>query len=202
MNVAQEIMSNQIDIGIGGGVESMSLFNMMGAVDPNVLSDQVYEHPLASKCLMPMGLTSENIVAKYGITREAQDQMAVESHMKAAHCQKMGWSKDEITPYKTTVQDKEGNETEIMVDMDDGVRPQTTLAGLGKLKPAFKKGGTTTAGNSSQVTDGAAVVLLARRSVAKKLGLPIKGRIVGFACAGVPPEIMGIGPAVAIPAAL
>merc|ERR1740117_71732 len=86
--------------------------------------------------------------------------------------------------------------------MDDGLRPQTTLAGLAKLKPAFKKGGTTTAGNSSQTTDGAAVILLARRSVAKKLGLPIKGRILSFAAAGVPPEIMGIGPAVAIPKAL
>ena len=114
----------------------------------------------------------------------------------------MGWSKDEITPYKTIVTDKEGNEKEIMVEMDDGVRPQTTLEGLGKLKPAFKKGGSTTAGNSSQVTDGAAVVLLARRSVAKKLGLPIRGRIVSYACAGVPPEIMGVGPAVAIPEAL
>lgn len=100
------------------------------------------------------------------------------------------------------VLDKEGNETEVLVDRDDGLRPQTTMAGLAKLKPAFKKGGSTTAGNASQTTDGAAVVLVARRSVAKRLGLPIKGRILGFAVAGVPPEIMGIGPAVAIPAAL
>ena len=86
--------------------------------------------------------------------------------------------------------------------MDDGVRPQTTVEGLGKLKAAFKKGGSVTAGNSSQVTDGAAVVFLARRSVAKKMGLPIRGRILSYACAGVPPEIMGIGPAAAIPKAL
>jgi len=202
MNVAQEIRTNQIDIGIGGGVESMSMFSMTGQVDPNCISELVYEHSEASKCLMPMGLTSENVCSQFGITRQMQDKMAVESHKKAAHCQKMGWSKEEITPYETTVLDKDGNSKKIMVEMDDGVRPQTTLEGLAKLKPAFKKGGSTTAGNSSQVTDGAAVVLLTRRSHAKKLGLPIRGRIVSYACAGVPPEVMGIGPAVAIPKAL
>lgn len=180
----------------------MSMFAMTNMVDPGAVSELVFEHPIANKCLMPMGITSENVVAKYGITRAQQDQMAFESHQKAAHAQKMGWSKLEITPYQTTVQDKDGNEQKVMVDMDDGVRPETTLAGLGKLKPAFKKGGSTTAGNSSQVTDGAAVVLLAKRSVAKRLGLPIKGRILSYAVAGVPPEIMGIGPAFAIPKAL
>ena len=89
-----------------------------------------------------------------------------------------------------------------MVDKDDGVRPNTTAEGLGKLKPAFQKGGSTTAGNSSQVTDGASCILLARRDVAVQLGCRIIGRIVSFASAGVPPKIMGIGPAYAIPAAL
>ena len=131
-----------------------------------------------------------------------QDQMAYESHAKATQCQKNGYSKDEITVYETIVKDKEGNEKTVKVEMDDGLRPQTTMESLGKLKPAFKKGGTTTAGNSSQVTDGAAVVLLARRSWANKMGLPIKGRMLSFAAAGVPPEIMGIGPAYAIPKAL
>jgi len=100
------------------------------------------------------------------------------------------------------VTDKDGNETEVTVDRDDGVRPTTTMESLAKLKPAFKKGGSTTAGNSSQVTDGAAVVILARRSVAVKMGLPIMGRILSYAVAGVPPEIMGVGPAYAIPKAL
>jgi len=100
------------------------------------------------------------------------------------------------------IKDKDGNEKEILVDRDDGVRVETTLEGLKKLKPAFKKDGTTTAGNSSQVSDGASAVLLTRRDLAKKHGLKIYGRIVSFAVAGVPPEIMGIGPAVAIPAAL
>ena len=108
----------------------------------------------------------------------------------------------EITPYKTTVKDKDGNEKEVLVDRDDGMRAGTSMETLGKLKPAFKKGGTTTAGNSSQVTDGAAAVLLARRDVAKKMGLKIHGRIVSYAVSGVPPEVMGIGPALAIPAAL
>lgn len=128
--------------------------------------------------------------------------MAYESHMKADHANKQGWSQAEITPYKTIVKNKDGEETEIVVDKDDGVRPQTTMEGLGKLKPAFKKGGSTTAGNSSQVSDGAAAVLLAKRSTAERLGLPIKGRLLSFAAAGTPPEIMGIGPAVAIPKAL
>jgi len=114
----------------------------------------------------------------------------------------MGWPKDEITVYTTKVTDKDGNETEITVDRDDGVRPQTSLESLGKLKGAFKKGGLTTAGNSSQIMDGAAVAILARRSVAVKHGLPIMGRMLSFASAGVPPEIMGVGPAYAIPKAL
>lgn len=150
-----------------------------------------------------MGITSENVAEKYGITRQQQDQLAVESHAKAARAQKEGWTQKEITVYKTIIKDKDGKEKEVTVNIDDGVREGTTLEGLGKLKPAFKKdGGTTTAGNSSQTTDGASVILLTRRSVAKKLGLKIHGRILSFAVAGVPPEIMGIGPAIAIPMAM
>ena len=201
-NIASQIVSNQINIGIGGGVESMSMFAMTNMVDPNAVSEEVFEHEEAQKTLMPMGITSENVAAKYGITREQQDQMAYESHMKAANAQKQGWSQKEITPYETTVTDKEGNEKKVMVDRDDGVRPSTTVQGLAKLKPAFQKGGSTTAGNSSQVTDGAAVVLMAKRSFAEANGLPILGRFVSYGCAGVPPEIMGIGPAFAIPVAL
>ena len=126
----------------------------------------------------------------------------MESHQKAVRALKEGWSLKEITPYKTIVKDKDGNEKEVLVDRDDGMREDTTLAGLAKLKPAFKKDGSTTAGNSSQVTDGAAAILMTRRDVAKKLGLKVYGRIIGYSVAGVPPEIMGIGPAVAIPAAL
>jgi len=128
--------------------------------------------------------------------------LAFESHKKAAHAQKQGWLNGEITPYETTVKMEDGSTKKVMVDRDDGVREDTTLEGLGKLKPAFQKNGTTTAGNSSQVTDGASCILLARRDVAQKLGCKIYGRIVSFAVAGVPPQVMGIGPAFAIPAAL
>lgn len=149
ISVANQINSGEIDIGIGGGVESMSNFDMMGQVDPAKLSDQVFEHEDAQKCLMGMGQTSENVAEKYGISRELQDKMAFESHQKAAHANKMGWSQQEITPYTTKVLDKDGNEKEVLVDRDDGIRPQTTMEGLAKLKPAFKKGGSTTAGNAS-----------------------------------------------------
>lgn len=118
---------------------------------------------------------------------------------------KAGWTKTEITPYTSYVKgEKDGEMKEILVDMDDGCRPETTMASLGKLKPVFVKdgSGTTTAGNSSQITDGAACILLTRRDVALKLNCKIYGRILSFAAAGVPPNIMGIGPAFAIPAAL
>jgi acetyl-CoA acyltransferase 1 len=202
MTIANAVRSRQIDFGIGGGVESMSLYPMSAGVDPNNISSQVFDHPVAQTCLMSMGITSENVAERYKVTREKQDQLAYESHQKAARAQKEGWLQKEITPYKTMVKDKDGNEKEVLVDRDDGMRGDTTIEGLSKLKPAFKKDGTTTAGNSSQMTDGASAVLLARRDVAKKLGLKIYGRILSYAVAGVLPEVMGIGPAVAIPAAL
>ena len=189
-------------MGIGGGVETMSNGNMMDAVNPNLLSEQVFEHELASNCIMPMGITSENVAAEFGIDRKAQDTLAYESHQKAANSHKQGWTKKEITTYTSYVKDKDGNQKEILVDMDDGARPGTTMESLGKLKAAFQKGGSTTAGNSSQMTDGAAAILLTRRDVANKLGCKIYGRVLSYAVAGVPPKIMGIGPAYAIPAAL
>jgi len=203
MNIANQIRVGEIDIGIGGGVESMSMFSMQGVVDPSTLSDQVFENENARNCMQNMGVTAENVATKYGITRQQCDQMGVESHAKAVRAQKEGWPADEITPYETIVTDKEGNEKTVIVDRDCGVRPGTSLATLGKLKTVFKKeNGTTTAATSSQVSDGAAVVLMARRSVAIAKGLPIMGRIVSFKVVGCPPEIMGIGPALAIPAAL
>lgn len=128
--------------------------------------------------------------------------MAVESHAKAVRAQKEGWLQKEITPYKTYVKDKDGNTKEVLVDKDEGMRADTTMESLSKLKTVFKKDGTTTAGNSSQTTDGASCIMLTRRSVANKLGLKIYGRILSYATAGVPPDVMGIGPAYAIPEAL
>lgn len=156
----------------------------------------------AADCLMPMGMTSENVAARFKVDRAKQDKFAVSSHQKAVQATKNGWFKDEIVPCKVKVTDKDGNEKEVLLDRDDGIRPQTTFETLSKLKPAFKKDGTTTAGNASQVTDGAAAVLFMKRRKAQELRLPIIGRWISFAVAGVPPEIMGVGPAFAIPKAL
>ena len=147
--IANAIKNRQIAIGIGAGVESMSTNGMSGGINPDTLAPEVFDHPKAQLCMMPMGVTSENVAEKFGISRQQQDQMAYESHQKAHRAQKEGWSAKEITPYKTTVLDKEGKSKEVLVDRDDGVRGETTIQGLGKLKPAFKKDGTTTAGSSS-----------------------------------------------------
>lgn len=202
MNIVNAIKGKQIDIGIGGGSENMSQFSFNDAIKAEFISDKVYEHEIARNCLIPMGITSENVAEKYGITREEQDAFAAESQRKACVAQKNGLLPSEITPITTHVVNEDGTTTEVVADADDGMREGTTAAVLAKLKPAFKKGGSTTAGNSSQVTDGAAAVLLARRSVAESLGLPIKGRVLSYAVVGVLPDVMGIGPAYAIPAAL
>lgn len=202
MNAAYSISGKQVDVAIGGGVETMSVYDMNSLVDAEKVSEEVFDTPRAANCMIPMGITSENVAEKFNIDRKTQDQFAVESHKKAAQAQKNGWYKDEIVPVKTRVKDQNGEWKEVVADKDDGIRAGTTYETLQKLKASFKQGGTTTAGNSSQITDGAAGVLLMRRSVAKKFGSPIIGRILGYAVAGVPPEIMGIGPAFAIPKVL
>eukprot|EP00457_Paulinella_chromatophora_P006885 gb/GEZN01006905.1/.p1 GENE.gb/GEZN01006905.1/~~gb/GEZN01006905.1/.p1 ORF type:complete len:405 (-),score=52.18 gb/GEZN01006905.1/:353-1567(-) len=199
-HVAGNIRSGFYDIGIAAGVESMSTSDMMGALGD--INPKVFENKLAADCLNTMGQTSENVAAKFGIDRMRQDQMAVESHKRALNAQKHGYFKNEIVPVSITVVDKEGKEKTVVVTQDDGPREGTTLEGLQKLKPAFKKGGTTTAGNASQVSDGAAAILVMTRKKAKELGLTPLATFRAFAAKGVPPDIMGIGPAVAIPAVL
>jgi acetyl-CoA acyltransferase 1 len=201
-SVAASIKAGMIDVGLAGGVESMSMYSMGSGADPSKLSQEILNNDLAKACMIPMGITSENVAEAYNITREKQDQLAVTSHAKALAAQKAGKFDSEIVPVTTKVKDKEGKETQITLAKDEGPREGTTLEGLSKLKPAFKKGGSTTAGNSSQVSDGAALVLLARRSTAQDLGLPILARMRSFAVVGVDPKLMGIGPAFAIPAAL
>ncbi|KAF4730600.1 3-ketoacyl-CoA thiolase, peroxisomal, variant 3 [Perkinsus olseni] len=129
--------------------------------------------------------------------------MAVESHRKACKAQQDGLFDEEIVPVETKVVDsKTGKSTTVTVTRDEGCRPDTTLEGLASLRPVFSKEGCTTAGNASQMTDGAACVFLARRDEAERQGLPILARLQGFSAVGVPPEIMGVGPAAAIPAVL
>ena len=202
MSIANSIRAGQIDVGIGAGVESMSHFDFSTAFNPPHLSKEVQSCVNAKNCQIPMGITSENVAEKYGVTREDQDKFAASSQAKALIAQENGSLNSEISPLEVTVFDKEGVSKKKMAEIDEGVRKGTTAEKLGKLKPVFKKGGSTTAGNSSQLTDGAAAVLLARRSTAERLGLPIKGRVLGYSVVGVDPEIMGIGPAVAIPKAL
>lgn len=202
-NVAEAILSGRIDAGIGCGLESMS--NGGGVKDaqmPPLDLNAVFENDLARECLTPMGITSENVAERYGITRSEQDAMAVLSHQKSLRAQELGLFADEILPVTVEWEDKEGDEQTITVTKDDGPRKGTTLEKLAKLRAVFKKGGSTTAGNASQVSDGAAAVVLMRRSKAKELGMPILGAMRGFQVVGVKPDEMGVGPAVAIPAIL
>eukprot|EP00811_Abedinium_folium_P034047 NODE_6963_length_1621_cov_6.940428.p1 GENE.NODE_6963_length_1621_cov_6.940428~~NODE_6963_length_1621_cov_6.940428.p1 ORF type:complete len:363 (-),score=111.99 NODE_6963_length_1621_cov_6.940428:478-1566(-) len=200
-NIASSIKAGIIDVGIGGGVESMSFTSMGGGMDPKMVSDAVIDHPVASKCFIPMGITSENVAEAYGITRAEQDALAAGSFAKALAAQEAGRFDQEIVPVTTKVKDQKGDMVERLITADDGPRP-TSIEALARLKPAFKAGGTTTAGNSSQVTDGAALVLMARRATAKAMCLPILGRFRAYSVVGVDPAVMGIGPSVAIPAVL
>ncbi|CDO99410.1 unnamed protein product [Coffea canephora] len=199
-DVAAAIKAGFYDIGIGAGLESMTTNPMAweGSVNPRVKSMAE-----AQNCLLPMGVTSENVAHRFNVTRQEQDQAAVESHKKAAAATASGRFKDEIIPVATKIVDpKTGDEKPVTISVDDGIRPSTTVADLAKLKPVFKKDGSTTAGNSSQVSDGAGAVLLMKRSLAMQKGLPILGVFRTFAAVGVDPAIMGVGPAVAIPAAV
>ena len=206
-SIAHGIVVGSIDIGIGGGMESMTR-NYGSRAIPTVLWPELKDSPVkdARDCIMPMGLTSENVASRYNVTREEQDAFAARSHQKAARARKDGLFHKEIIPVTTRWRNLEENqddvvEKEITVKEDDGIRPNTTTETLAKLKPAFKTDGTSTAGNSSQVTDGAAATLLMRRSTATELGLSssIIGKWAGSQVVGCHPDEMGVGPAVAIP---
>ncbi|KAJ2818940.1 3-ketoacyl-CoA thiolase with broad chain length specificity [Coemansia erecta] len=203
VHIAHAIQAGMIDIGIGAGVESMTQFyGPQHKMIPDAMSDDVMAAPGVGDCLIPMGFTSENVAKEFGIPRAKQDAFAALSHQRAERAQKEGLFDAEIYPVKTKVVDKDGNEREIVVSRDDGVRAGATAESLGRLRAAFSADGTTTAGNASQVSDGAAAVLLMKRSRAVELGLPIQGKLVASAVAGVPPRIMGVGPAYAVPAVL
>lgn len=199
-DVAACIKAGFYDIGIGAGLESMTFDYNLGF--PHV-NPRVESFTQARDCLLPMGITSEKVAERYGVTRQEQDQAAVISHQRAAAASASGKLRDEIIPVFTKIKDpKTGEEKPVTISVDDGIRPNTNIADLSKLKPAFKKDGTTTAGNASQISDGAGAVLLMKRSLAMQKGLPILGIFRSFAAVGVDPAVMGIGPAVAIPAAV
>uniref|UniRef100_A0A672Y9I5 acetyl-CoA C-acetyltransferase n=1 Tax=Sphaeramia orbicularis TaxID=375764 RepID=A0A672Y9I5_9TELE len=199
LNIAGAVRSGSINLGLACGVESMSLRSIG---NPGDLSSRLTDNDKARDCIIPMGITSENVAERFGISREKQDAFAVSSQQKAARAQDLGLFHQEIVPVTTKITEDDGNERVVTVSKDDGIRAGTTLEGLSRLRPAFKPDGSTTAGNSSQVSDGAAAVLIGRRSAVDALGLPVLGVLRASAVVGVPPDVMGIGPAVAIPAAL
>jgi acetyl-CoA acyltransferase 1 len=198
-NIASAIRAGYITVGIAAGVESMSNHSFDAGVGK--LNSALFASKDAADCLIPMGMTSENVAAKYNISREEQDIFAARSQQLAAKAQKAGNFKEEIVPVTVTIKKEDGSSEKKVIDQDDGIR-ETTPEQLGKLKAAFKKDGSTTAGNSSQVSDGAAAVLVMTRREANKRGLTIIGKFHNFGVAGVPPSIMGVGPAYAIPVAL
>jgi len=199
---AERIMLGHSEAVLSGGAESMSLVPMMGhVVRPN---SRLVE--AAPEYYMGMGHTAEQVAVKYGISREEQDAFAVRSHQRAAKALADGNFADETVAVDVMLRTVGANnkiqEEKIIFSQDEGVRAETTLDILGKLRPAFNVRGSVTAGNSSQMSDGAASVLLMDREKAVSDGMKPLAKFRSFAVAGVPPEVMGIGPIAAIPKAL
>jgi acetyl-CoA acyltransferase len=202
---ADRIRLGEADVMIAAGTESMSMVPMGGnkpSFSPAIFADN--EHVAIA---YGMGITAEKVAQQWGITREQQDLFAAESHRRALHAADSGEFKDEITPYEIAerVPDLVTREIAVRTRMmmaDEGPRRDTSAEGLAKLRPAFSARGSVTAGNSSQMSDGAAAVVLMSEAAMKRSNLSPLARFLGFAVAGVPPEIMGIGPVKAIPKVL
>ena len=194
---SERIRSGAAHIILAGGSESMSMIPMAG--NKPAPSPWIADH--YPEVYINMGLTAERVQQKYGVSREDSDVYSFESHKKALKAQATGNFTEEIVPVKVENVDPKGR-TETVFAADEGPRADTTLEALTKLKPVFHVNGTVTAGNASQTSDGAAIAIVMSDTRAKQLGLKPMARFVTFAVGGVPPEIMGIGPVVAIPKAL
>jgi acetyl-CoA acyltransferase len=198
---ATRIMSGFVEVCVAGGVENMSMVPMGG----NKISPDPELMETVPEAYMGMGLTAENVAKLYQISREEQDAFALASHRKATAAIQEGRFKEEIVPLtvrEKSWQDGKIVENSFLFDTDEGVRPDTSMEALARLKPVFMAGGTVTAGNSSQTSDGASCLILMSARKANSLGLKPLGVFRTYAVAGCPPEIMGIGPTVAIPKAL
>ncbi|OFZ67992.1 MAG: acetyl-CoA acetyltransferase [Betaproteobacteria bacterium RBG_16_56_24] len=201
---ADRIRLGEADVMLAAGVESMSMVPMMGnkvAFNPAIFEN---EHVAIA---YGMGLTAEKVAERWKVSREAQDAFALQSHQRAIAAINNGEFKDEITPYRITEHVPDMNTREVKVKtrdaaQDEGPRGDTSLEALAKLKPVFAQKGSVTAGNSSQMSDGAGAVLLCSEAALKRYNLTPIGKFLGFSVAGVPPEIMGIGPKEAIPRVL
>ncbi|MEX2601730.1 MAG: acetyl-CoA C-acyltransferase [Balneolaceae bacterium] len=196
------IESGAAEVIIAGGVESMSLVPMGGiSFQPNPeLAERMPE------VYINMGLTAEKVAETYGVNREDQDRFALRSHQRAVDAWKNGYFEDQITPVTVSLRSVTPGggveEEEVRFARDEGPRADTTLEALGNLAPVFRKGGSVTAGNSSQMNDAASAVVVMSRKRADELGLKPMARLLGFSVAGVPPELMGIGPVEAVPSVL
>jgi len=202
---ANRIQAGEIEVAVAGGVESMSLIPMGG--NDYSISPEVFAKDENTAIAYGMGITAENVANQWLVSREDQDAFAVESHKKAALAQVNGYFNEEIISYGLIrkIPDLKTNQikqTSKQINTDEGIRADTTQEGLAKLKPAFAAKGSVTAGNSSQMTDGAAVLVLVSEDYLKKHNLTPLARFVNFAVAGVPAAIMGIGPVKAIPQVL
>lgn len=199
---AEKIMVGSAEAVIAGGVESMSMVPMMG----NVIRPNAKLAETAPQYYMSMGHTAEQVATQYGVSREDQDAFAVRSHERAAAAIAAGKFDDEVVPVEVTKRFVDENnkyqEKTFMFEMDEGVRHGTSIQTLNKLRAAFSARGSVTAGNSSQTSDGAGALLVMDREKAEALGLKPIAKFRSFATGGVPPEVMGIGPIVAIPKAL
>jgi len=205
---ADQIRLGNAGLMLAGGTESMSMVPMMG--NKVALSPSVFANNENIAIAYGMGITAEKVAEEWKISREDQDAFALASHQKAIAATNAGEFSDEISPYSVVshLPDLDGNAIrtlETLVDTDEGPRPDSTIEGLAKLRPVFRNGqfgGSVTAGNSSQMSDGAGAVLLASEQAIKDYGLTPLARFVSFSVAGVRPEVMGIGPIAAIPKAL
>ena len=202
---ADRIRVGEADVMVAAGVESMSLVPMSG--NSPSLSPAMFANDENIGIAYGMGLTAEKVANQWKVSREAQDEFAYRSHMKAVAAMKAGEFTDEITPYEVTertpnLETGEVSTSTRTVSLDEGARPDTTVEGLAKLRAVFAARGSVTAGNSSQTSDGAGALILASGDAVKRFGLTPLARFVSYASKGVPPHIMGIGPIEAIPAAL
>ncbi|MBN9686889.1 MULTISPECIES: thiolase family protein [unclassified Corallococcus] len=191
---AQGIKSGMLQVAVAGGTESMTMVPMGGnkvSANPEIMQKlpEVYTS---------MGATAENIASRYSVTREDADKFAAESQRRAATAREQGKFKEEIFPVTTTMFDEDGNQKQVTVTVDTILRPETTVEGLAKLRPAFNVKGVVTAGNASPLTDGAAAAVVMSEEKAKELNVKPLGYFVDYVVAGVPPEIMGVGPVPAI----
>ena len=199
---ANAVIANEADVMIAGGAETMSLVPMTGFR----LSPNPYMAENDPNVYMSMGLTAEHVAEEFGVTREDMDEFAYNSHQRAAKAMDAGKFAEEIVPFEIeeTIIGDDGMPTKItrIFDYDEHLRRETTVEALAKLRPVFRDGGSVTAGNSSPLSDGAAGVIVMEAKKAEELGLTPLARFVGFAVAGVRPEIMGVGPIRAVPKVL